>query len=109
MIGYIILGIVALFLAVVLIRTALFKPKPQPQVSQEPIEFDREAAINALAELLKCKTISYDDHSLEDAVEFDKIFAIMHDLYPRVFDVCSVRELPDRAILFRWPGKSDPL
>ena len=107
MIGYIILGIVALFLAVVLIRTALFKPKPQPQVSQEPIEFDREAAINALAELLKCKTISYDDHSLEDAVEFDKIFAIMHDLYPRVFDVCSVRELPDRAILFRWPGKSD--
>ena len=107
MIGYIILGIVALFLAVVLIRTALFRPKPQPQVSQEPIEFDREAAINALAELVKCKTISYDNHSLEDEAEFDKIFAIMHDLYPRVFDVCSVRELPDRAILFRWPGKSD--
>ena len=107
MIGYIILGIVALFLAVVLIRTALFRPKPQPAVSQDPVDFDREAAINALAELIKCRTISYNDPSLEDEAEFEKLFTLMHELYPRVFDVCSVRELPDRAILFRWPGKND--
>ena len=40
MVGYIILGVVALFLAVVLIRTALFRPKAQPPVSGETVEFE---------------------------------------------------------------------
>ena len=51
--GYIILGIVALFVAVVAIRTALFRPKAQPPVSEEAVEFDRDKAISALAELIE--------------------------------------------------------
>ena len=104
---YIILGLIGLFFAAVLIRTAMFKPKQQPTVSQETVDFDRNAAVNALAELIKCKTISYNDHSLEDDAEFEKLINSLPGLYPRVFDVCSVRQLPDRGLLFRWPGKSD--
>ena len=54
----IIIGIVCAFLAVVLVRTLRFTPKPQPEVSEEPVEFDREAAIDSLAQLIRCKTIS---------------------------------------------------
>ncbi len=105
MAGWIILGIVALFLAVVLIRTLAFKPRPQPPLSGEKISFDRDAAVDALAELVRCKTISYNDHALEDDAEFEKLIALLPGLYPRVFDVCSVERLPDRALLLRWPGK----
>ena len=104
---YIILGIIALLLAVILIRAATFNPKPQPPISEETVSFDKDAAVSALAELVKCKTISYNDHALEDNAEFDKLVALLPSLYPRVFDVCSVRQLPDRALLFRWPGKKD--
>lgn len=104
---YVVLGIIAVFLAVILIRAATFRPKPQPAISDESVSFDKDASVSALAELVKCKTISYNDHSLEDDAEFDKLISLLPSLYPRVFDICSVRQLPDRALLFRWPGKKD--
>ena len=104
---YILFGIFALFLAVVAIRTALFRPKAQPPVSDAPAPFNRDKAVRALAELVKCRTVSYNDHTLEDNAEFEKLISLLPTLYPRVFDVCSLRQLPDRALLLRWPGKSE--
>ena len=96
-----------LLIAVILIRTVLFRPKKQPPVSETAVDFDRDAAVNSLAELIKCKTISYPDPSLEDDEEFEKLIGMLPKLYPRVFDVCSCDQLPDRALLLRWPGKSE--
>ncbi len=106
MVGYIILGLGLLFFAVVLVRTLRFTPKPQPEISQESVEFDRDAAVESLAQLIRCKTISYSDHSMEDDAEFEKLISLLPGLYPRVFDICSVTRLPDRALLLRWPGKN---
>ena len=105
MVGYLILGIVLVFLAVVTLRTIRFKPKPQPALSDDTITFDKDAAVDALAQLVRCKTISYNAPTLEDDREFEKLISLLPSLYPRVFDVCSVRQLPDRALLLRWPGK----
>ena len=102
----IVLAIVVIFLAVVLVRTLRFTPNVQPVTEAETIEFDRERAISNLAELVKCRTISYSDHSLEDDAEFDKLIEKLPGLYPDVFAKCEFRQLPDRALLFRWPGKS---
>ena len=107
MVGYIILGIVGLLLAVILLRALLFNPKPQKPISQEEVHFDKASAVNALSQLVQCKTVSHDDHTQEDEAEFQKLISLLPVLYPRVFDICSVRELPDRALLFRWPGKSE--
>ena len=107
MAGYIILGAVGLLLAVILLRAVFFNPKPQKPVSQEPVEFDKAAAVDALSQLVQCKTVSYNDRALEDDGEFRKLISLLPGLYPRVFDVCSVQELPDRALLFRWPGKKE--
>lgn len=106
MIGYIILAVVAVFLAVVAVRTAAFKPKAQPKISDEEITFDKDAAVKSLATLIKFKTISYSDHSLEDDSEFDKLIESLPGLYPNVFKTCEFQQLPDRALLFRWPGKT---
>ena len=103
--GYAIAAIVILFLAVVLLRTLAFKPKAQPAVSDEPADFDKAAAISALAELVKCKTISRNDPAQEDDAEFQKLIDLLPALYPKVFEACSFQQLPDRALLFRWPGK----
>ena len=105
MIGYVILALIAVFFAVVLVRTLNFKPKAQPPVSQEEVTFDKDAAIDALGQLIRCKTISYNDHSLEDDGEFEKLISLLPQLYPNVFKVCSFDQLPDRGLLFKWPGK----
>ena len=106
MIGYILLAIVVVFVAVVAVRTANFKPKAQPEISDEEVSFDKDGAVNALAELVKCKTISYKDPALEDDAEFEKLISKLPALYPNVFAACQFQQLPDRALLFKWPGKS---
>ena len=101
----IILGILCAFLAVILVRTLRFTPKAQPAVSDEAVTFDKDAAVDALAQLVRCKTVSYNDHSLEDDSQFEKLISLLPKLYPHVFQACTFDQLPDRALLFRWPGK----
>ena len=91
MIGCIILTALAVFVAVVAVRTMMFTPKPQPQLFTETHSFDKEAAVDALAQLVRCKTVSYNDHAMEDDAEFARLISLLPTLYPRVFDVCSVK------------------
>ena len=107
MIGYCILGVFLVLIAVILLRAACFKPKAQPAAAESQVSFDEQAAVDALAALVRCKTVSYSDHSKEDDAEFEKLVSSLPALYPRVFDICSVRRLPGRALLLRWPGKRE--
>ena len=95
------------FIAFLIIRAACFNPKNDVKVLENEEVFDKDIVISRLAELVKCKTISYGDKSLEDNAEFDKLIALLPKLYPNVFKVCEYSELPDRALLFRWKGKND--
>ena len=104
--GYIILGLVAALLAVILLRAAAFRPKQAMPVAPAALGFDREAPVKALAQLVRCKTISCNDPAMEDNAEFQKLIGLLPELYPNVFRQCSFQQLPDRALLFRWPGKS---
>ena len=106
MIGWIILGAIALFLLVLVVRALCFNPKPQPAAAEELVQFDGDAAVSALQQLVQCKTISYNDKSLEDDAEFEKLIALLPKLYPHVFAKCTMQQLPDRALLFKWPGKN---
>ena len=106
MIGYILLCLLAVFVGVIAARTAAFKPKPQPETSNEPISFDKDGAADALAQMIRCKTISYADHSLEDEAEFQKFYDLLPKLYPHVYNICDFEMLPGRELLFRWPGKT---
>jgi len=106
MLGFLILAALLIFVAVIAIRTANFKPKPQPETNNEEIVFDKDSAVNALAELIRCKTISYSDPALEDDAEFEKLIAKLPELYPNVFKVCDFQQLPHRGLLFKWAGKT---
>ncbi len=104
MFGYLILAAMLAFLAIILVRTLRFTPKPQPPLSGEAVTFDKDAAVDALVQLVRCKTVSSVNPAQEDDAEFQKLFALLPTLYPRVFDICSVRQLPGRGLLLRWPG-----
>ena len=75
MLGMILLVALALFVAVIAVRTIRFTPKPQPAVSEETFELDENSIVDALAKLVRCKTISYNDKSLEEDAEFEKLIS----------------------------------
>ncbi len=101
------LALLALFLFVILVRAVRFVPKDPPAPAVDPVAFDEKAAQEALAALIKCKTVSYADHTLEDDGEFEKLIGLLPKLYPNVFKTCSLQRLEDRALLFCWRGKAE--
>lgn len=94
-------------IAMILIRALTFKPGAQPLVDATPMEFDKDRATETLRTLVRCKTVSYRDPSLEDNAEFEKLIDSLPTLYPNVFSACSMQRLPDRGLLFHWKGKTD--
>ncbi len=100
-------AVIVIFLAVIFIRALRFSPKAQPELYEGEERFDGERAIDNLAKLVRFKTVSYRDHSLEDDAEFEKLIESLPSLYPNVAKVCELERLPDRALLFRWHGKSE--
>ena len=104
MIGIAVLVIVLAFVAVVVIRTLRFKPQAGPAVMEEEITFDKEKAVTNLQALVRCKTISNRNPVLEDDAEFEKLIAMLPNLYPNVFKTCEFTRMPDRGLLFKWSG-----
>ena len=101
----VILYFILVFVVVILARTFMFTPKAEEKREVEEVEFDRAAAVKSLAELVKCKTVSYYDHALEDDAEFEKLIGKLPELFPNVTAKCTLTRLPDRALLYRWEGK----
>ncbi len=102
---YCILTLIVLFLLVIVLRALAFKPKPEASPDAEELSFDRDGAVQALAALIRCRTVSYDDRAKEDDAEFDKLTDLLPALYPHVAGACTLQRFPDRALLFRWPGR----
>ena len=100
-----VLAVLAALIAIVLIRTITFKPKNNVTTDESAVEFDKDMAIEALRTLVRFKTVSNSDPSLEDDAEFDKLIDSLPALYPSVFKVCTLDRLPDRGLLFKWAGR----
>ncbi len=110
MLGWYILGAVGallvIFVAVLLIRAAAFRPHENPTPLDCDTAFDRTAAVERLRTLIRFRTISRYTREEEDEGEFRALIDALPTLYPGVFRACSFTELPDRALLFCWRGKT---
>ena len=110
MIGlYIGLSVAALLLILILavvIRTLAYKPKEKEVAPAAPVSVNGDKAIADLAEMIKCKTISCLDKSLECEEEFDKFKALLPKLFPNVYANCEFTEVGTRGLLYKYKGKS---
>lgn len=91
--------------ATLAVRTVQFTPPAEEPRTIEPVDFDFDAAVGCLQSLIRCRTVSYYDHALEDDAEFEKLVGLLPELYPHVFEACTLTRLDDRALLFKWPGR----
>lgn len=100
-------AILVLLVAIILIRTLCFKPRAMALPEASDTDFDSERATKCLQELVRFKTISYADPSLEDKSQFDALISSLPSLYPNVFEKCERIELDARVVLLKWSGKND--
>ena len=104
---WIILGIIAVFLAILIVRAAAFKPREERKPDGDRLVLDDKQIVEHMVELLRCRTISYNDETLIDQKEFEKFRELLPKLYPKVHETC-VREFAGvNGMLYRWKGKSE--
>lgn len=104
---YALLGIVLILVLIILIRTFMFKPHIKENRNIETIEFNSDKAIDNLAKLVRCKTVSNHNHELEDDKEFDKLVDMLPGLYPNVYKNLTLKRFEGRALLYHWKGKNN--
>lgn len=100
------LGGVVAFLLVLIIRTLRFKPEELPPVDAEPIELDQEKIVDDMIAMIRCKTVSNRDHTLEDPAEFEKFHAVLKERFPRIHAACTLEHIGRNGLLYHLPGKS---
>lgn len=105
---YILIALGALLLvlvAVIVIRTLTFRPKAAPEVDDTPVVYDRERIISNLQALVRCRTVSSYNPENEDDEEFEKLISILPELYPNVYEKCTLTRFEGRGLLYKWEGK----
>ncbi len=103
---YAALAAFVILLTVVLVRALLFNPKPQKQIEAEKIELDEEKIVSDMAEMIRCKTVSYKDFSLEDEQEFEKFRNLLKEKFPLVHSACVLEHIGRNGLLYKLSGES---
>ena len=103
---YIVLGIIALIIAVALIKALLFVPKKDKEIVIEEIKVDVSKAAQDLSDMIKCKTVSNRDRAQENDAEFERFIALLGEKFPLIYKNCTFERVSDRAILYHLKGKS---
>ena len=93
--------------AVLAARTLRFKPREEAAPAPDAVRVDGQKAIDDLADMIRCKTVSNLDHSLEDAAEFDRFRALLRERFPAVHEKCSLEHVGRCGLLYHWKGEND--
>lgn len=103
---WIVLGLLACFLAVLAFRALRFTPKQNPLPEAVPVTADVEAATRRFQALIQKKTISFVDRSKMDEAEFEAFRELLPSLYPKLHALCPREIIGRGGMLYTWKGKS---
>ena len=102
-----VLALIVIFLAVILIRAALFRPRINKHEGPfEEISLENEKIVSDMAEMIRCKTVSHRDHSLEDKGEFEKFQNLLIERFPLIHEKSELRHIGRNGLLYHIKGKS---
>lgn len=101
----VVLGLIALLLVIIVVRTIRFKPRDQKVTPAERVTINEEEALHHFIEILKCQTVTYNDEAKINEEAFDQMKQLIRELYPKVHECLEVEYIEKRGILFYWKGK----
>lgn len=106
---WIILGVLAVFIAVTLVRAAFYKAPKTEQKACEPEDIDVERYCENLRDAIKIPTISNYDREKVDWEKFEELHRFLEERYPLVHKAMSKTKVGDASLIFKWEGKNPDL
>ena len=78
----VIVALLVAWIAVIIVRALCFVPPRKESEKIAPVIVNTEKAASDLSEMIKCKTVSHIDKSLEDEAEFSRFETLLPTLFP---------------------------
>ena len=103
----IILAVILVLAAIVIIRALQFKPQMTERPQAEAVSMNKEKIVEDMADMIRCKTVSYRDDSLIDKVEFAKFEALLAERFPLVYKACEFQKIGKTGLMYYLKGKSN--
>ncbi|MGN1147104.1 MAG: M20 family peptidase [Lachnospiraceae bacterium] len=101
-----VLILIALFLIVILVRAAMYKPYPQPELLPGEVSLSREKIVSDMQEMIRCKTVSHSDEALTDFTEFEKFRTLLEERFPLIHKTATKTLIGKTGVLYHIPGKA---
>ncbi len=99
-------ALLATFIAVVLVRTALFKPTATKSVEGEEIALDRQKIVDDMVEMIKCRTVSNVDSAKVEWAEFERFVQLLEKQFPLIHTNATLTHIGKTGLLYCLKGKS---
>lgn len=104
---WLMVGIIVIFLAVILVRAAMFRPLPEPEIKAEEVVLNEEKIVADMADMIRCKTVSYREEEKIDREEFRKFEALLKERFPLVHKACTFEMIGKTGLMYHLKGESD--
>jgi carboxypeptidase PM20D1 len=92
--------------AVLVARAVAFRPIKKEKAAPDAVPVDGDRAVASLAQMIRCKTVSNQEHEKEDEAEFQRFRDYLVSRYPGIHSTCELRHIGRNGLLYRWAGKS---
>ena len=106
---WIILGILALFIVVTLIRAAFFKESTKKCEELENVKIDIDRYCESLTRAIRIKTVSNYDRNEVDWSKFDDFHKFLEERYPNIHKTMTKTVIGDGSLIYFWKGKNPDL
>jgi carboxypeptidase PM20D1 len=92
-----------LFVIVTLFNTLTLKTR-QPDPKPFTATINEDHAIETLSKAIQFRTISYQDRSKMDMVEFDRFISFLEQTFPEVHKQLELEKVHNYALVYKWKG-----
>lgn len=103
---WIVLGLLALFLIILVIRALMFTPEKMGETVASEIETNHEKIVQDMQDFIRCKTVSNRDESKVDRAEFVKFENLIKERFPLVFSNMNFEHVGKTGFLFFLEGET---
>ncbi|CAM3800603.1 M20 family peptidase [Mesobacillus thioparans] len=94
-----------LFITITMFNTLTLKSR-QPQPDPFNGTLDEDHAIETLSQAIQFKTISYQERSKMNMVEFSSFLSFLEKSFPKVYQNLEMEKVNDYALVYRWKGSN---
>ena len=99
-------ALVAVFLAVILIRTLRFTPHHEEEVPAAPVTLNEEKIVDDMCAMIRCRTVSNRDEQLVDWDQFTSFQDLLAQRFPLIHEKATLHKIGKTGLLYHLKGES---